>query len=615
VAIVVKCIISGCFRSDNSSEYSSLTNSDAHLSVALKGEHDIYSSSPSSSPSKSSSIHCFREFCKQVIAWFKMEDLCKWGADEDRYPALFTFMALVRTLRNSSILLSAIITVTGIPFYIVLKTQFPKYSTHEHQYGWLYSAAFMTGMVPAVLLLFLFCAVCGITSFSFVKLFPQQSKAENRLSIFFRETFVSTGRYSPGSSFAIGRESSFHPSTSNAGTDESTASKCQRICCRGAFHAAVVSFNIFVCLCANALYVYTLLSESTYEMKLLSKVVMAVFQLWWNMFIVPKLVEFSAHVLSDLSSQMKWMAASMLLFNNIIAPSLATAVTDDSCYYSLFTTRDQIEAYYSYPYCAVYAVDVVTEERTCYKTSIIGLSTEFTPPFIYNYQCASALLVNFTPVFLVAYAILAVVPVLMLLVMSISSVTATLPRWMVRSVPAIFWPPATTPPELLSTILIKPDRIITNLMSHMSVHLTFGVASPLLAVTMSLSVISVTTLHLTVMGRHLHYQHTKRTIDGSGGLEAACTGVLNGLPACLWTILIGSSFVFSTIILDFAGDQVGWKNALFVAIPTWLVPGVAWLALRIAIMSSDNKKFASLSSRRSDISMDSEARMHLLASS
>ena len=550
-----------------------------------------------------------RDWYDDIVVWFRMDNLDRWGCYEDKFPSLFTFLALIRMLRDTSLVVTMVIVLVALPFYVVVKTSFPQYSTHQHQYGWMYTAAFLTGVVPAVLLSLLFCTVSCITTSSVVMLFPQQSKADNRLSMFFRETFVSSGRKSCTHNMIVGRGISTQTADSVPPLDAGRISANGRLCLRTMCHVAIVLGNMVVSLCANGIYVYTLLTGSTYQLRVVAKFVMAVFQLIWNMFAVPKIVDLAGELLIDMSAQKKWMAAAMLLFNNIVAPALATAITDDSCYNSLFTNRDEIEAYYSYPYCSVYAVDVVTKERSCFSTADYGLGTSFTPPFIYNYQCASATLVNFTPVFFLAYAILAVVPPLVALLMSVPSVATICPVWFVKSIPSIFWPPKTTPSSLLSdATIIKPDRIVTNLMSHMSIHLTYGVASPLLAFVMSVALISVTSVHLTIVGRFLHHQYDTRAVDASGGLEAACTSVLDGLPACLWTILVGSAFVFSTVVEDFAGDEVGWKMALSVAIPTWLVPVAAYLSLRYAIQKTARRKRAD-SFHRTSVDSDSSQRL------
>eukprot|EP00981_Chlorochromonas_danica_P015237 scaffold11074_cov114-Ochromonas_danica.AAC.1 len=85
--------------------------------------------------------------------------------------------------------------------------------------------------------------------------------------------------------------------------------------------------------------------------------------------------------------------SSLMLFNTIVAPCLATMVASSDCFYYVFASPDTITASYSFVKCTSFA------DLGCTGTSPATLFTDFSPPFSYTYQCSSAMLVDYAYVF------------------------------------------------------------------------------------------------------------------------------------------------------------------------------------------------------------------------
>eukprot|EP00981_Chlorochromonas_danica_P015357 scaffold11743_cov199-Ochromonas_danica.AAC.1 len=104
------------------------------------------------------------------------------------------------------------------------------------------------------------------------------------------------------------------------------------------------------------------------------------------------------------------MYSSLMLFNTIVAPCLATLFISSDCFYYVFASPPSVSVSYTYPMCATIHGD------KCSATVDVLYSSEFQPPFSYSYQCSSALLQEYGYVFVYKYLLLGVVhPVVVLL--------------------------------------------------------------------------------------------------------------------------------------------------------------------------------------------------------
>eukprot|EP00981_Chlorochromonas_danica_P014933 scaffold9485_cov248-Ochromonas_danica.AAC.8 len=102
--------------------------------------------------------------------------------------------------------------------------------------------------------------------------------------------------------------------------------------------------------------------------------------------------------------------SSLMLFNTIVAPCLATLLISSDCFYYVFASPPFVSMSYAYPTC------IATADTTCALTTDVLYASDFQPPFSYSYQCSSALLQEYGYVFVYKYLLLGVVhPVVVLL--------------------------------------------------------------------------------------------------------------------------------------------------------------------------------------------------------
>ena len=585
----------------------------------------------------------FTTYLRNVIMWTSLQEL-----ENDLYsekqttltiyaPNLKIFVSILRMLRKTFFILSVLLVIVCVPLYYIIKNSFDGYySTHERQYTWTYSIAYMSGTASAVIIMTIFCLSCF-----FVTLALNVFVTDNHMAKFFEENDESGGKSDvkagvensasgirnvpPAVLRATSEKDDDHDHDGN-GSDEVAAAESEGVpsfaprlrnrCCYG----VVILCNIIVYSLINSGYIFLLLSATLdSSMKLLANFGMALVKLFWNLFVVPTSVEYTAQALGDNYHHLKWMIAFLLLFNNIAAPSLATAFTDDKCYEQLINPSCEINAFYELPVCNIYELDVSTGLRDCYEYITLSIETPFSAPFIYNYQCSSSIIVNYVPVFLFAYAFLTLMFPLLYCVFLFPGTYINLPQPLKDVVPTLLVPPSILhlAPQSPHVPVLRPDRIIATLMSHFAVLLTFGIASPILGCVIGVTVCVLTLMHQLIIGRYLAYHTTTKDaemsvtyrgdIDGmlfSGGLEHACTQFLSGLPACLWTIIVGSNLLLSFIVFDSVGDKQGFRVAIWAAsVNIVIIPLMVYLLYSIAMYERNHKS----SSRQSSQGVDSLA--------
>ena len=102
------------------------------------------------------------------------------------------------------------------------------------------------------------------------------------------------------------------------------------------------------------------------------------------------------------------LQTALIIFNNLLAPLIAIFASDTTCFLNVLVNSSLISSSFSYQVCSY--VNGITQVCDIYKVVIV--ETDFQPPFIYSFQCSSALLTTYVPIFIIMYSyIILFVPV------------------------------------------------------------------------------------------------------------------------------------------------------------------------------------------------------------
>jgi hypothetical protein len=478
-------------------------------------------------------------------------------------------------------------------FYIALKLGFSnEFRTVTVQDLWTTTSLFLHGYVPAVVLLIVVLA--GITAL-FFRLNPQRRilkeelKAEQRYSTIWKKYSWGTFDY---------------------------------VCIPVLAH----TINLVVAVITNAVYV-TYLPSIPHDYTLFFQATMSITKTAWVNFYVPLAMR-RLYYLST-SSRFQTQVA-MLLVNYLVGPGLASAGANKNCLYYVFKGSPQVTSLFSFAISACYAMvgltinyntgEILYDTTTvCNPNLAMELDTVYTtPPFIYTYQCGFSFLVDYIPVLLYSYLLAAAVhPICRLCALYCSQpylkrrLGKTLYNWLIsdtiydyegcadelKSVRRVSLTASMNVPmsransvasdtteiaEQYIVPLFDGSFVIAKRLVDVAVMMTFGLACPLLACTIAISVVVQSVVWRLTIGKFLCTVGVENTLAMSRLERSFGDGVTHGTIGGLRVVLLAVSWFWAIMFFDMIGDQYDSANGVvFAAVSFVFVPMYAFLFFHV----------------------------------
>lgn len=543
-----------------------------------------------------------------------------YGEEAAAYPIQWKYLTSMSCIFKR---LSQYVMMILLPVYLACSYHYKNYS---HSYAWVVSSVYLSGMVPGVLFLILW--------FGFLAIFFYY--CETRL--FFMEfrrnlLFNYMARIDPSRAPIVKRGWTWN-----------------RVMYSILLYAFIVA-NMVMVVAVNAAYVYVNINYSN-TIGNLAEAGLAVFKLTWNSYFLPFLLKHilvkPAHKLRQRSitnssftqfSRMFSQARSLRfsrafsrsdsndsaqvdggvreltnyqkiaeqdqsvfnsivvetllnLFNNIIAPCIATMGVDVKCFYNVFVPPDTVTAQYSLTTCSARDYDY-----NCIETQSFSFETSYVPPFSYSYQCSSTLVTSYVSVFVFMFIFdTFFAPVL-------SECMKKFLKWRKESRKAkqrqqdvesgVAGPvPENIHNEYRQLDFLK-NRFIIKSVSNMAILVTFGMMFPPLAFIICYNVWrEYRELHERITNfyeqelRHKAKEHRMiaarrhSTLKSNlvRFLEEKFLHVSNITSFLLWLLFPLASFFYAFFVFDMIGDVYGWSTAIPATIIMGLLPILAlWI--------------------------------------
>jgi hypothetical protein len=255
-----------------------------------------------------------------------------------------------------------------------------------------------------------------------------------------------------------------------------------------------------------------------------------------------------------------------------------------------------------------------------YQTTIMP-PLSINPPFTYSYQCGSALLTSYLPVYMYSIS-LQLLSIFCQSIMIFSVSLTTLPSWWMNMFPGVYWPLrgdslTPTPPHpsspshstALALKMIKPHKVITFAINNTILLLSFGLCSPVLSCYITLSLCVNLSFHLLTIGRFISLRlldhsclprsykgswsnsqqrdHHSQSIQSNEQLIILLNQQVEGAHASFkagkWPVVFTSIFFITLLCWDMVGDQVGWYSGLWVPIVGFAMVLILWLWERLLV--------------------------------
>jgi hypothetical protein len=480
-----------------------------------------------------------------------------------------------------AVLCTALIVVLLVPWYAAA-SHF--YGTYAHQYAWVVSAGFLSGVTPLAAELVLFCAMVAALVIGATFIVARADAEERHRS-------RSSARYSGSTVAAAVALPVLRPSWQ-----------------RALAYLAFLSVNMYVVVGVNAGFVAIALTQSN-DVLILAQILLSLFKLMWNTICTPYLIALTAHFVSPaekhVGESLTTLQILIGLFNNIAIPCLVVAVLSPSCFYGVFDAAPAVTSNYFIAGCVVGA-----EFTHCSYNNPAPLTSTFSPPFRYDYQCSSSFITYYAPAFVYLGLAASIGPPILSALGLMFLRRAEPEGWWVkhlsRAIPTLWCPEsvvaqsapekssrdaAERPPssyalgmlcEARGVAVFDANNFVISLITYLGILLTFGVVFPPLAVVMCATMLSVAWQTKLSLGRFLHFAREQGAPQLAEALDRDCKGAVSLvlLRASIFLIMCFACCFYALFLFDTLGDAVGLHKAYWVLIVMPLFPIVLISALR-----------------------------------
>jgi Leucine-rich repeat (LRR) protein len=361
--------------------------------------------------------------------------------------------------------------------------------------------------------------------------------------------------------------------------------------------AVVHIVGFVIVLIVNAVYVVEAVAKISGVRLLLAQAALSLFKVVWSNTVSPWMIGL---VTGDRMEKLPHLVV-MSLFLFIGAPILATLLESSSCFHDLLASPATIESSFS-----VSALDCNSE---CYSTCTLNITgtcktlcsdnCQFEPngqvitvtsiqPWLYSYQCASSLVKNYSPVLIIGYLISGIfLPCIYLAysALKIDWIAAAFPRVLRTTVldknllcsdgdaaAGLFLKSQQT-----SRISKLGNSLMVRLVQNLTVLLTFGMASPLLAFAVAADGVIVTFVWFVLVERYVSLCKLAG-LDGDRARNALMKSFQYGegkILQCLLVMSLVSGIFWAFFIFDMIGDiygavVAGWCTLIPLLLPVTL---------------------------------------------
>jgi Leucine-rich repeat (LRR) protein len=468
---------------------------------------------------------------------------------------------LVLVVHGFLALVSIVVAAVGYLLFKVPTAWNPMYVTRSVQYWWTISVAFLHGWQ---VVLFLLVLITVASTFLPTMILLQSG---SMVSVAYSQE-----RLSDGSSFLA---------------PESRVSVLSKKC-------VLHTINVVVILFVNAMYVLEAVNQLATADLFLVQAVLSMFKLGWSSMAIPWIELRTVSRLSRLSH-----SVFIRLFIFIGAPVASTLFESSSCFLYLLERQPSFTSSFVVPSidCNSQCGTVCTPDgcisqcpEFCGFTSESTVYVDVPPPWLYSYQCSSAVITNYVPVLLLSYCLSGLlIPLSFVSYAFVANegLASRLPGGVANLTERLLL--SASPISALKVLKEGSGRdvvlnIMIKLFLNMTVLLTFGLASPLLAIAVVVDgVVDCAVWHYVVE------RYAALCEQEGESIEQVKTAVLsnfelNGMQLCnsLYCTMGFVGIFWSLFVFDMIGDVYGNSvGALCMLFPLLLPISACYLTIRL----------------------------------
>jgi hypothetical protein len=459
------------------------------------------------------------------------------------------FLSFLRKIAALSLLLQCFYVFVCMVSYMGMKASNEEYhaekestfvenftlSTHTYQYAWLSTAGYLHGSIPvAAVIIYLFVSVAFVARFLSPLIVERASTTTvSEPPVHFRTGSTSIRRLQQSQAAPTGPEADSPPQNRSSLVEKAVDTCVERnedplittpaVTVSPGWNqlpwstvlrlSVLVLIHAIIMISVNILYIYVILTGLSSNLLLfMVQFALSVFKLLWNRYYVRFVVAIPAASTSLQPTEVDWTkftsvavhcCSFMVLFTFIVSPVLATFFSDNTCFRYFITGQPTVNSAFQSNVYACYLVCHLECQSICHFSTDVVMVTpaSVVPSWQYSYQCSSSLLVNYTPVLLYSFAITGLlVPLLQYLYCRLSSDTIerfVSLRWIAGLLANSVYAHKRNPSDRNDEFVRRPRRLVNGVSVvsrayiNVGVLITFGMASPLLAIAVCLDCVNL----------------------------------------------------------------------------------------------------------------------------
>jgi hypothetical protein len=440
------------------------------------------------------------------------------------------YIAIHGNIRRFSLYCTIFIIIILLPIYTVLDYY---YRTHTYDYSWTVAMIFLSGKIAFGVMI----SALIIFIITQMVLYNGVIKRESCNSIFKKVDTIRKHHH---------HDHYDHDHHSNVMTI-------------WFMYVAFTAMNLTIVGCINFAYVLAVLYGKNKVLIIGVQILLSIFKLMWNNLVSPTMVRLIIHYLCiktiEAQSTLFFLQFVLSISNNIIIPCLTIMIISPNCLYNAFHPGSDVRSIFHYTDCSI-----VNQDGSCIKHTTYASSTSYKPPFTYSYQCSSAFIEYYAPVFVF-------VCILSTFIIPLSQVL-----WIRWKFPNIFqFSNLLYLGSLNDNVLLKIDEIYKILIlnfTFVGLILTFGTIFPPLALAFFLAMCCQSYYHQAIIGRYLKHVVDFHAYSKLDVLEdnLKVQPLLSTIHKCGWFLVFTSCSFYTLFLFDTLGDDVGSNGAYWVLI-------------------------------------------------
>eukprot|EP01041_Mallomonas_annulata_P008141 gene8141-16732_t len=536
-------------------------------------------------------IHTFKE----LYLWYsKTGDHIK-SLGQENIPALYEFYTIISEMRKITFITICVILLICLPVYPALKLYIDNgsSSTIDYQYNWRVSIVFMSGIGPAIVLVILWNIVVMV----FVYYLYNAAKKHKYSSLFLSRTRRSMS-HNPRLAAIV------------AAKVRESVNLVMRIS-RNFIAVFIFFVNLIAIFIENGIFIRVQQSDYPSSWKTGAQFLKAFADTLWLYFITDLISRLFKNRATFI-----WYRILIFLTNNVVAPFVVSMAIADTCFKEVFVPATSVQTSYNFVACLFFSFNIDTSQLSCTQFGQLGpIESSYTPSFIYNNGCSSSILTTYIPVYIYTYSISAFIAPFLRFIWPSCMDMRYFPEFVrINALMGLLWPKHA---EEVRSYLFFADYFVIDLLGDITLLLTFGLASPPLAVCISANIIINAIIIQVLIGRYLHiismkfqppttntvtessnvipYEKDDREMsisvpqhenDHTGGLEEACADCFGGLLQCLFMIILSTALFQGIVLLDIVDDGKSIENSFWPSLVVIII-AVVWRVVRLCWRASN----------------------------